>query len=139
MKNGFGKPSKYLKVLVWPQTSLFKREKWGGGNLFLLTCKSVRVTVWMLKEATENWKIILEFPEVLVKGFNSETSLNIENIEELLSSILLSTHQISLQEVSSLQLLKENRHPKGLFCMFSDNTFRHFRVDHWILRVWGQT
>lgn len=41
----------------------------------------------MLKEATENWKIILEFPEVLVKGFNSETSLNIENIEEVLFSI----------------------------------------------------
>lgn len=54
MKNDFGKPSKYLKVLVWPQSSLFKKEKREGRNLFLLTCKSLSVTVWMLKAATEN-------------------------------------------------------------------------------------
>lgn len=37
----------------------------------------------MLKAATENQKIILELPKVLVKDFKSETSLNIENIEEI--------------------------------------------------------
>lgn len=33
MKNGFGKPSKYPKVLVWPQTSLFKRKARGRESI----------------------------------------------------------------------------------------------------------
>lgn len=42
----------------------------------------------------QNMKKILEFSQVLLKDFNSETCLNIENIEEVLPSILLSIYQI---------------------------------------------
>lgn len=72
----------------------------------------------MLQAATQNRKKILELPQVLLKDFNSETCLNIENIEEVLSSILLSKHQISLQEMSLLQPLEENRHPRSFISMF---------------------
>lgn len=72
----------------------------------------------MLQAAIQNRKKILELSQVLLKDFNSETCLNIENIEEVLFSILLSTHQISLQEMSLLQLLEENRHPRSFISMF---------------------
>lgn len=72
----------------------------------------------MLQAAIQNRKKILELSQVLLKHFNSETCLNIENIEEVLFSILLSTHQIPLQEMTLLQLLEENRHPRSFISMF---------------------
>lgn len=48
------KQASTLKSWSDPKPVYLKEKKRGGGNLFLLTCKSVRVTVWMLKAATEN-------------------------------------------------------------------------------------